>query len=250
MVVNTHESPLNYARIAGLLYLVIIVCGVTGELALRSALIVPNDAAQTASNILATPLIFHMAFVTDLLMLLADVAIAILLFQMFKSVNQTLSLTAMVFRLVQAAILGFNLLNYSAALFLVNGEGAGVPGSTETRHGLAMMYLNLHAMGYDLGLMFFAVSTLAMAYLLFRSSFSPSILSFGLIAAAMVYLSGSMVRFVLPQWVEAFEPLYIVPLIAELAFCFWLLSRKSESYLNTTSVVGSSHIQSTENKES
>ena len=222
------ESPLKYARVAGVLYLIIIVCGITGELVIRSSLIDSGDSVQTASNILTAPLLFRMGFVTDLVMLIADVAIAILLFQMFRSVNRTLSLSAMVFRLVQASILAFNLLNYYAALLLIEGKDSNLFEGVGSLHELAMMYLNLHAMGYDLGLVFFAVSTLAMAYLLIRSSFTPSILGFGLFAAAVVYLTGSMIRFALPQWIEAFEPFYIVPLVTELTFCLWLLTRKSQ----------------------
>ena len=40
------------ARVAGLLYLAVIVFGVTAEL-VRQSLIVPGDAATTASNILS-----------------------------------------------------------------------------------------------------------------------------------------------------------------------------------------------------
>jgi hypothetical protein len=169
-----------------------------------------------------------MGFITDLIMLLADVAISIVLFQMFLSVDRTLSLAAMVFRLVQSTILGLNLLNYSAAQLLIEGKGVGAVESLEAAHELAMMYLNIHAMGYDLGLVFFAVSNLAIAFLLIRSSFAPSALGVALIAAAVVYLIGGMIRFLLPQWVEPFEPVYIIPFVTELAFCIWLLSRKTQ----------------------
>jgi hypothetical protein len=223
-----HESPLKYARVAGLLYLIIITCGIAGEVVIRSSLIVSSDVAQTVSNILAAPFLFRMGFITDLIMLLADVAISIVLFQMFLSVNRTLSLTAMVFRLVQATILGLNLLNYSAAQLLIEGKGVGAVETLEAAHEFAMMYLNIHAMGYDLGLVFFAVSTLAIAFLLIRSSFAPSALGVALIAAAVVYFIGGMIRFLFPQWVEHFEPVYIIPLVTELVFCIWLLSRNAK----------------------
>ena len=43
------------ARLAGVLYLAIILLGLTSELALRGALLVPGDAAATAERILAAP---------------------------------------------------------------------------------------------------------------------------------------------------------------------------------------------------
>jgi FtsH-binding integral membrane protein len=48
-------------------------------------------------------------------------------------------------------------------------------------------------------------------------------LGYGLIAAALVYLAGSFVLFLAPEYASYIEPVYIVPLIAELSFCFWLL---------------------------
>jgi hypothetical protein len=39
----------------------------------------------------------------------------------------------------------------------------------------------------------------------------------------VVYLAGSLARFLLPESLPLIMPLYIVPLAAELAFCLWLL---------------------------
>ena len=49
MVDHTADaSPKTYARIAGVLYLVIIVIGALGEAVVRGSVIVPGDAAATA----------------------------------------------------------------------------------------------------------------------------------------------------------------------------------------------------------
>lgn len=38
-----------------------------------------------------------------------------------------------------------------------------------------------------------------------------------------MYLLGSLARFLLPGHLSVIEPLYLVPLVAELSFCLWLL---------------------------
>ena len=43
------------ARIGGILYLIIIVAGIFGELFVRDKLIVSGDAAATANNIMSSP---------------------------------------------------------------------------------------------------------------------------------------------------------------------------------------------------
>ncbi len=212
-----------YARTAGFLYLVIIVFGIYSEVFIRSSLIVTGDAAATASNILASEGLFRFGFVTDAIMLLSDVAIAVLFYVLLKPVSNTLALVAAAFRLTQAAILGFNLLNYYAALLLLNSAAYALAFNSDQLHTMAMLFLDLHSHGYDLGLIFFGLSNLILGSLVIKSGYFPAVLGYGLIAAAVVYLAGSFTRFIFPDYISFIEPVYIVPLIAELAFCLWLL---------------------------
>ncbi len=211
------------ARTAGLLYLVIIVCGISSEVFVRGSLVVANDATATAANIIASPGLFRLGFALDALMLLCDVAIAVLFYVLLNPVNHTLSLTAAAFRLTQASVLGLNLLNYHAAQLLLQGEQFSVVFGQEQLNALASLFLQLHSYGYDLGLLFFGVSTLVLGSLMVQASYFPSALGYGLIAAALVYLAGSVVRFLLPEQHDLVQPFYIVPLIAELSACLWLL---------------------------
>lgn len=212
-----------YARIAGLLYLIIIVFGIFSEVFVRSSLIVSGDASATATNILASKWLFRIGFATDSIMLLSDVAIAVLFYVLLKPVSNTLALTAAVFRLTQAAILGFNLLNYYAAMLLLSGIEYATSFASDQLYALVMLFLTLHSHGYDLGLLFFGLSSLILGYLVIKSDYFPGIFGVGLIAAAAVYLTGSLMRFLSPDYLTFITPLYIVPLLAELSFCLWLL---------------------------
>jgi hypothetical protein len=156
-------------------------------------------------------------------MLLSDVAIAVLFYVLLKPVSKTLALTAAAFRLTQAAILGLNLLHYYAALLLLSGAGYATAFETDQLYALVILFLDMHSYGYDLGLVFFGLSSLILGYLVVRSDYFPGILGYGLIAAAAVYLTGSFTRFLFPDYVSLIAPLYIVPFIAELSFCLWLL---------------------------
>jgi hypothetical protein len=56
MTYKTVEAcPQAYARIGGLLYLIIIVCGAFAEGFVTNSLVAPGDAATTAHNIMAAP---------------------------------------------------------------------------------------------------------------------------------------------------------------------------------------------------
>jgi hypothetical protein len=221
---NSNEATvLIYARSAGVLYLIIIACGIFSEAVIRSSLIVAGDASATAANILSSKASFRIGFAADAIMLLSDVAIAVLLYQLLKPVSKTLSLMAATFRLTQAAVLSFNLLNYYAPMLLLTKGGYMAPFSTEQIHALSMFFLELHGYGYDLGLLFFGLSNLVLGYLIIRADYFPGILGYGLQAAGLVYLAGSFTRFLTPEHASLMQPAYIVPLVAELSFALCLL---------------------------
>ena len=72
------------ARVAGALYVIIIGCGLFAELGVRSRLIEPGDPTTTARNILDSPMLFRAGVAADIVMFIADVAIAVVLYQLLQ----------------------------------------------------------------------------------------------------------------------------------------------------------------------
>lgn len=96
---------------AGALYLVIIVAGVWSEAVVRAPLLVPHDPLNTIAGLQASLVWVRASVAADTVMLIADVALAVLLFRLLQFYGLALAFTAMAFRLMQAAVLGANLLN-------------------------------------------------------------------------------------------------------------------------------------------
>lgn len=216
-------SPLVYARAAGVLYLMIIVFGIFSEVFIRSSLIVPGDAAATASNVMASEGLFRVGFFADSVMFLSDVALAALLFILLRPVSRTLALTATFFRLAQAAVLALNLLNYHAALLVLNGTGYASVFETGQLQALSYLFLDLHGHGYDLGLLLFGVHCFLLGYLIVKSGYLPKALGALMMAASLTYLIGSYTRFLFPDYVPVVSPIYIVAFVSEVSLCLWLL---------------------------
>ncbi len=209
-------------RLAGLLYLIIIVAGLGAELGLRGPLIDLADAETTATAILAAPGQFRLAIAADLIMALCDAGLAILLYLIFRSVAPGLALSAMVFRLIQTVLIAANLMAMQAAWLLVSG-GTEVADA----EALALVFLDLHGHGYDLGLVFFGVNSLIMGMLVWRSGVFARAFGIGLAAAGLIYLTGSALRFFAPDLSAAFAPAYGVTILAETAFCLRLLLQRA-----------------------
>lgn len=214
-----------YSRVAGILYLVIIVCGLFGEVFVRSSLIVQGNPGATASNILASEGLFRLGFLADSIMFLCDVALAVLLYTLLKPVSNILALIAMCFRLTQTAVLALNLLNYYAAVLLMKSSGFASEFDPGQVASLSYLLLDLHSHGYDLGLLLFGVHCLLLGYLIFRSKYLPRTLGALMIGASGAYLIGGFTRFLVPGLVSAVAPIYAVALVAEVSLCLWLLVR-------------------------
>lgn len=214
-------SPRLQARVAGLLYLAIIVLGVWSEAFVRSSLVVSEDAAATAARIGAADGLFRLSVAADSVMALCDVALAILLFVLLRRSGPLLAAMATAFRLVQSAIIGMNLTNQLDALGMLQRAGSMSP---REANALALQSMQTHGFGYDLGLIFFGVSSVLVGALLWRSGRLARAIGALMAAAGVVYVVGSYLSFLSPASATAFEPLYLVPLIAETAFCAWLLA--------------------------
>lgn len=121
----SHKTALKYARLAGLLYLVIIVCAGFSEGYVRASLVVSDDAAATARNIMQSEGLFRLGLATDLVAFLCDAVVAILLYWLLKPVSKILSLVAASLRLIAHPAIGsLNLLNHYAALKMSGGAGS------------------------------------------------------------------------------------------------------------------------------
>lgn len=216
------HSPRVTARAAGVFYLVIIICGIGAEALVRGPLVVPGDPVATTDNIAGAELLFRLGILADVVMALSDVALAILLYALLRPVHHLLALLATAFRLVQAAILGINVLHLWEAAALASGT------SSSMRDELVLAGVEAHAAGYDFALFFFGVNCVLVAILLLRSMAVPRVLAALISAAGLVYLAGATTRVVAPAMVEWVAPAYLIPVVAELGFCVWLIVKGLE----------------------
>ncbi|MDX1781467.1 MAG: DUF4386 domain-containing protein [Thalassovita sp.] len=211
MTSSLQDTFRTYARPAGLAYLVIIVFGITAEMGLRGPLIDWTDAQTTAQAISAHRDLFRLSIGADMVMALCDVVLAVLLYRLLRPVDETLALMAMVFRLMQMAIVSGGILYLFQAEQMLIWEDD------------LLSVLRRHAAAYDLGLLFFGVNTLITANLLCRSGLFPTWITAPLGVSGLVYIAGSLSRFVAPEINAAMQMAYIVPLFAEAGLCLWLL---------------------------
>lgn len=216
-------SPQAYARTGGVLYLIIIAAGLFAEAFVRSRLIVPADAAATATNILAHPTLFRLGIAADLSTFLCAIALTVILYALLKPVNRNLALLMLLFNLAQDAIGGMNALNTYRSLQLLGGADYLKVFSPEQLQAMALLALKAHSVGFGIALMFFGPSCIALGYLVFHSGFLPRILGILMAIAGACYLVNGLTSILFPPLASI---LFLLPaFIAELSLALWLTVR-------------------------
>jgi hypothetical protein len=221
-------STLASARLAGVLYVIVIAFGIFAEVAVRGRLVEFDDAQATAGNILGSERLFRLGFAADLVVFLCDVALAVVLYFLFRPVSRTLSVLAAAFRLTQTAIIAVNLLSMFAALLILTEAGYLDTFAQDQSDALALLFLDAHRYGYTLGLTFFGVSTVVIGYLVYRSGVAPRALGVLLGLAGLGYIADSFAFFLVSGYDGGISPILLAPaVVGEVWFAVWLLLRGS-----------------------
>jgi hypothetical protein len=221
---NVETSPRRWARIAGGLYLIIIVGGFFAIGYVPAALVVPGNAAATAHNILTHELLYRLGLAVHIIILPINLPLALIFYELLKVVNRRLALLVVFFTLVGTAIEGANLLNQFTPLMILGGGHYLSVFNTEQLQALAYMPLNSQALSYDIQQVFYAGYLLTAGYLVFKSTFLPRTVGVLLVIGGLCYLIYSFASFLSPGFAAHLVPYIQLPSgIAELSLCLWLL---------------------------
>ena len=213
-------SPRFQAKMAGVIACITTTSGFAAIA--RGRLIVYGDAAATAHNILAHELFFRLAFAGDIIAILY-VAYTLLLYNLFRPVNRSLSLLAAFFSLVGCAIGTLNCLFQLAPLVVFGSAQSLSAFSLEQLQALALLFLKLHVQGFYIGMVLFGCYNLLIGYLIFRSTFLPRILGLLLAISGLCYLVNSFANFLSPGFAAHLLPYILIPGLAELLLALWLV---------------------------
>ena len=224
MTIRTVQtSPQVYARIGGILYLMIIIAGALGEIFIRGKLIVSGDAVSTANNIMASQSLWRIGIAGDLLMHVCDIPLMLIFYVLLRPVNKNLAFLAVLFNLMQTAVLVANKLNLLMPLFLLGNADYLKAFEANQLSVLTYVFIKAYDYGFGVGLIFFGFACLIYGYLLFRSGYFPRTLGVLLVLAGLSYLTNSFTLILAPTYAETIFPVLLLALIGELSLCLWLI---------------------------
>jgi hypothetical protein len=220
---TTRMSPRSQARIAGGLYLIVIVGGIFAELIVRGKLVVHGDAAATAQNIMAHQMLYRWGFAVELFYCICNVPITVIFYNLFKVVNRNLTLMMVITDLVVNTIESISLLGHFAPLLLLGGGhylNAFTPAQLQAA---SYVSIALFEHGFAIALAFFGFDCLIMAYLIYKSTFLPRFIGILIAIEGLGYIINSFTLFLVPDLQARIFPYFVATGLAEVILALWLL---------------------------
>ena len=202
-------------RTIGWIWVIYFLTGILGTL-LTKGIVVPTDAASTASNILTHASLYRAGFAVDLVGNLIYVALTALLFGFFRPVNPTFALAAAFFSLAGCTVqIVGELLRLAPTVVLGNPQLASAFGAQQLQAAV-LLSVTLYKSVFYIAFVLFACFELATGVLILRSKFLPRWIGWWWIAGGIggltflwsplatsiwpLLLAAGAGEFVLPVW--------------------------------------------------
>ena len=213
----------RYARIAGVAMLLSIVFGLLGEMILPGRIVVRQDAAATAANIIGNPTLFRLTFAAYLVEGLCDVALCVFFYILLRPVDRNLALLSAFFGIASMVVYAVSQSSFFAAS-LVLGDTSGMNAfSPEQRNGLAYLAVRTAGTIAWLFLCLYGIASMIRGYLIARSGYLPKIIGVLFIIGGAGFFLRSATYLLAPR---LSSPYLLMPMaLAGIPLMAWLLIR-------------------------
>ncbi|SHM60384.1 DUF4386 domain-containing protein [Flavobacterium chilense] len=226
------ESKLSFrntGRIAGLLYLVVVITGIFSLGYVPSKLIVWNNASATFVNITNSELLFRLGVVSGLICYIFFLFLPLVLYKLLKPVHKTYALYMVILAIVSVPISFANMQNKFAVLSVISSEGQD--------KDLVMFYLNQYDYGNLVVQIFWGLWLFPLGYLIFKSGIIPKFLGILLMLGCLSYLIDFFGDTLFTNYPKLGISSYIrLPAtFGEIGTCLWLLIMGAKNNLDAFS---------------
>ncbi len=208
------------AIIAAIGLLAMAILAPIANFSILKGLIVPDNAAKTVSNIVASEGQFRIGICCFLIVSVLDIIVAWALYVFLTPVNKSLSLLTAWFRIVYATLLGVILIYLIHVLQLLSGADYLTVFESDQLQAQVMLSLNTFTSGWEFGLIIFGVHLLLLGYLVFKAGYMRKILGILIILASLGYLIDGFGKLLSSHYNISIS---MFTFIGEVVLIFWLL---------------------------
>lgn len=220
-----HSGSLkSTARLAGALYLVWILTGLFALMYVPLQIDMKGDAATTAHNVLSNEFLFRTTIVNDLVNSTIWMVMILVLYRLFKHVDERQAKLLVGFVIVQIPTAFFMEACNITSLMIFKGEILKTFDLAQ-RQDLGALFLKIGDYGVLTLIMFWGIWLFPLGILTYKSRFLPRFLGVWLIITGVFYVVLSVTRLLMPQYGDTVfnSPIALPIELGEIAFMLWLL---------------------------
>ncbi len=216
---------IQISRIAGLIYLGVVLTGIYSLMYVLSKLINYDNASLTFQNISSSEMLFRFGILSGVLCYIFFLFLPILLYKLLKQVNKDMAKLMVLLAIICVPMYFVNLQNELTALSLIKAPYYLKVFSAEQIQTQVLFYLNQYGHGMRLIHVFSGLWLFPFGYLIFKSNFLPKFLGILLMLGCFGYLINFSGDILIPNYSELGISSYIsLPAsLGEIGTSLWLL---------------------------
>lgn len=214
------------ARLAGALYFLMSLPGAFTLIYIPSVFFKAGDAAATSARIAASPMLYRMGVLSELLCGVFAIWLAMVLYDLFKDVDRYQARLLAGFVVAWVPISFVVTLMLAAPLVLTSGAPYLAAFQSSQLDSLVVVFLNLRNQGVHALTMYWGLWLLPLGVLTYRCGFLPRMLGVLVLLAGGSYVIDSLAYFFTPDHARLIATISMVPqAVGEAGFAGWLLFR-------------------------
>ncbi len=219
------DSQKKTARIAGVLYLVVVLSGVFHLMYVPSKIMDWDNPSVTLNNIIASETLFRLGILVGLICYTAFLFLPFALYKLLSPVNKAFAVGMVALAVVSVPISFANMLNKFAVLTLLSKANYLTAMGSDTLQTQVLMYLDFYRNGNQITSIFWGLWLFPFGYLVTKSGFLPKILGILLIAGCFGYIINFTGNFLFEGYsATGFSNFVTLPgSLGEIGMCVWLL---------------------------
>lgn len=213
------------SRIAGLLYLGVVLTGLFSLLYVPNKLIDYENATLTFQNISKSETLFRFGILSGLLCYTFFLFLPLVLYKLFKDVNKNMARLMVLLAIISVPMYFLNAQNELSILSLINNPDYLKGFSLEQLQSQVMFHIVQYDNGMRLIHVFSGLWLFPFGFLVYKSNFLPKFFGILLMLGCLGYLINFTGRLLIPEYSDLGISSYIsLPAsIGEIGICLWLL---------------------------
>lgn len=214
------------SRIAGLIYLGVIITGIFSLMYVPSKLINYDNASATFQNIMNSETLFRFGIASGLLCYIFFLFLPLVLYKLLRGINENIAKLMVILALISVPMYFINVQNELTALSLIKAPNYLKVFNPEQIQSQVLFYIDQYDDGMRLIHIFSGLWLFPFGYLVFKSNFLPKFLGILLMIGCFGYLINFFGSTLIPNYRSLGISSYIsLPAsIGEIGTCLWLIA--------------------------